>query len=133
MTEAEWQSATTPDPMFDQLRAAESHRRAPGRRKLRLFAAACYRRVWGSITDPQLRAVVVAAERFADGALTEAGFLDAVRHTAAPAMAVANTFFSFLVLDSAHHAVQMADSKEAERAAQASLLRCIFDPFQRHS
>jgi hypothetical protein len=117
--------------MFDHLRAAKLHRRAPGQRRLRLFAAACYRRVWGSLRDPQLRATVEAAERFADRALTLKGFLDVVRDTTGAARGLANACFSFLASDPADAAVRLARSKKAERAAQASLLRCIFgDPFR---
>src|SRR5262245_40747950 len=101
MTEAEWLGATKIDPMFDHLWAAKVHRRALGQRRLRLFAAACYRRVWDSARDPELRATVEAAERFADKALTTRGFLDVVRHTSGLAMQLANTCFNYLVFDPA--------------------------------
>jgi hypothetical protein len=42
--------------------------------KLQLFAVACCRRVWHLMTDPRHRDAVQAAERFADGLLTEVEF-----------------------------------------------------------
>ncbi len=67
MTEAEWLVCDRPEPMLRQLRASGIHRRDVGRRKLRLFGCACVRRKWRRAADPRSRALVVVAERYADG------------------------------------------------------------------
>jgi hypothetical protein len=64
MTEAEWDAAQNPKPMLDSLPPATS------RRKLRLFACACARRVWEGVEDERDREAVAVAERFADGLAT---------------------------------------------------------------
>jgi hypothetical protein len=62
MTEAEWLASADPTGMLAALGDAVSHR------KLRLFMAACCRRVWHALDDEDYRqAAVVVAERFADG------------------------------------------------------------------
>jgi hypothetical protein len=68
MTGAEWLACADPEPMLEFLanRASE--------RKLQLFAVACCRRAWHLMTDPRQHEAVEAAERFADGLLTEADF-----------------------------------------------------------
>jgi hypothetical protein len=65
MTEDEWLVGSDPRPMLEFLRGRADER------KLRLFAAACCRAIWG-LLDPGTRAAVVVAERFADGAAEEA-------------------------------------------------------------
>jgi hypothetical protein len=61
MTPEEWQRCDDPRKMLRFLgdRASE--------RKLRLFAAACCRRIWSLIRDDRGRQAVDVAERFADG------------------------------------------------------------------
>jgi hypothetical protein len=63
--EATWLACEHPEVMLDFL---------PGRasqRKLRLFACACARRVWNLLTNDQSRKAVEAAERRAEGRITE--------------------------------------------------------------
>jgi hypothetical protein len=67
MTEAEWLSANDPDEMLDHLQVEVGAARRPaGRRKLRLFACACCRRIW-HLLDEGGRKAVAAAEGFAEG------------------------------------------------------------------
>jgi hypothetical protein len=61
MTETEWLACIDPEPMLEFLRG-----RAGGR-KLRLFAAACCRRIWSLLPDKRSRRAVEAVEAFADG------------------------------------------------------------------
>jgi hypothetical protein len=65
LTEADWNKSTDPLAMFD-------FRWRPGvasDRKLRLFTAACCRRLWHLCSDERSRAAVEAGERLADGLL----------------------------------------------------------------
>lgn len=73
MTAAEWMAGTDPWPMLEFL-----ERRASDR-KLQLFAAACCRRAWSLSTDPRHREAVEAAERSADGLLSEAEFAEVMQ------------------------------------------------------
>ncbi len=68
MTEAEWATCNNPKEMLIFL----ADRRKASDRKLRLFACACFRRVWAALPDPHGRAAVEVAERYADGLATEA-------------------------------------------------------------
>jgi hypothetical protein len=61
MTEAEWLACTDPARMLAFLGDKASDR------KLRLFACACCRKVWGRLRDQRLRVAVEACERVADG------------------------------------------------------------------
>src|SRR5262249_23129239 len=61
ISEAQWLALTDPKQMIDHLTGDAR------KRKLRLFACACCRRLWHLIEDERSRAAVVAAERFADG------------------------------------------------------------------
>ncbi len=61
MTESEWLASTDPRPMLECLRGKVSDR------KLRLFAAACCRTVWGFMPDDPARNAIELAERAAEG------------------------------------------------------------------
>ena len=65
MTEADWLSATHPRPILEKLGGRASER------KLRLFAAACCRRIWHLFPDERCQASIETAERYADGCATE--------------------------------------------------------------
>lgn len=68
LTEAQWCTSNDPEPMLEYLCAKPASRTLD--RKLRLFACACVRRVWGSLKDPRVRAAVIEAERYARGQST---------------------------------------------------------------
>jgi uncharacterized membrane protein len=70
MNETEWLSCDNPWEMVELLERRGSDR------KLLLFAVACCRRAWHLSDDPRHHEVVVAAERFADGLLSEAEFAE---------------------------------------------------------
>jgi hypothetical protein len=61
MTEAEWLACDDPLPMLSFVQGKASDR------KLRLFAAACCRHVWGHLLTDSGREAVEATERVADG------------------------------------------------------------------
>jgi hypothetical protein len=67
MDESIWLNCANPAVMLEYLfdRATD--------RKLRLFACACCRRYWRSLTDRRGQQVIEAGERFADGRLDRAG------------------------------------------------------------
>jgi hypothetical protein len=65
MSRRAWANCTDPAKMLDFLGEAASPRR------LRLFAAACCRRIWHLLRDGRSRAAVTAAEAHADGLATE--------------------------------------------------------------
>ena len=71
MTGAEWGSCGDPEPMIQSLPADRYQR------ELRLFAAACVRRVW-HLLPAGCRAAVEASERFAAGQVGEAELAAAV-------------------------------------------------------
>ena len=77
MNESEWFSCTDPGRMLECLLGRASER------KLIMFAAACCCRVWHLMTDPKCREVTDAAERLADGLLSQAEF-DAARQSLVP-------------------------------------------------
>jgi hypothetical protein len=64
MTEAEWLASADPRPMLESLCGKVSVR------KFRLFVCACCRRLWGQLDDERSRAVIQAAEGYADGVVS---------------------------------------------------------------
>jgi hypothetical protein len=60
MTEAEWLSSTDPNPMLEFLRGKVSEP------KLRLFAAACCRRISHLVADERLEKAIILSEQLAD-------------------------------------------------------------------
>lgn len=130
MTETEWQNSSAPQDMLDFLRTSGR----TSKRKHRLFAVACSRRVWSSIA-PLGYAAVEMAEKFADGlagpeelrsarlACRGAGGRAAWYAAATnPENAARNAALS------AQAGVAGTGTEAAELLAQAGLLRDIFGP-----
>src|SRR5438045_8606363 len=67
MNEAEWMACAAPGAMLEQLTRLGKAREEQGRRKMRLFAWACCRRVWSKLGDERSRDAVTVSELFADG------------------------------------------------------------------
>lgn len=64
MTESDWLRSDAPDRMLDWLR----HSGMASERKLRLFACACYRRIWNLLSgNARAWAAIEATERYSDG------------------------------------------------------------------
>jgi hypothetical protein len=83
MDEAWWLSCEHFSRLLNFLRRRRVAYSKAGRRKLRLFACACCRRLWPWLTDESSRRAVEVAERFADG-LSGKEELEAARRAAPP-------------------------------------------------
>jgi hypothetical protein len=105
-------------------------------RKLRLFACAAVRRVWGCLTDPGSRNTVEVAERFADGLATACQMQEAVRQaTRATAVTPASMAAYFAAagdyLGCVACVTETATYPGPAYAAQGGLLRDVFgNPFR---
>src|SRR5207302_4891213 len=127
-----------PDPMLQYLR------RRACKRKLRLFACACVRRIWRHLTDARSRAAVEVAERYADGLATArqlararkeaawaaawSGRRDAAEAAAWVAAAAAEAGWVEMAASRAYLAER---TDEVVRHPQCEILRDIFgNPFQ---
>jgi hypothetical protein len=90
MTERDWLECDDPEALLEFLWSTAR----PSNRKLRLFACACYRRIWLLLTEERHRAAVETAERYADG-LASRKELDQARRDSqdAPIRATASGHF----------------------------------------
>jgi hypothetical protein len=139
MTEVEWPACRDPDTLLAYLRQEAYRRRGPfpSRRKLRLFACACCRRVWPAIADDRSRRAVEVAERYADRLTSRHDLVLAFAAARAIAgnggfAAAAAAALSANLDQAATQAALAGDARRwaDERAAQADLLRDIFgNPF----
>jgi hypothetical protein len=144
MTEVEWECGADPDPMLRFVRGRASDR------KLRLFAAACFRRLVALLPDPRQRRGIDVLDQWAEGAITpdaRRGVVAGVRHAIPPDdwvpgsppadhphFAALMLYREFCSSSIAVHAIlapaALADGT-GELHDQARLMRCIFgDPFR---
>jgi hypothetical protein len=134
VTEAEWLACTEPRRMLNWLKNKGS------RRKQRLFACACCRRIWPLLTDQRSRNAVDVAERYAEGIASyewlssarDAALqpyknspIDTLSHAVAAAAFYATKGSVRLAARSAAAATASVNSAFREQD-QADLLRCIF-------
>jgi hypothetical protein len=147
LTERQWLKSNSIAEMHPRCR----RNRKRDLRKERLFACACCRRIWNLLTDPRSRAVVEAAEQYADG-LIDKGALAAARVEAVRATRVAprrsndspvaaaeclgnlepyDVFFACTARVTMVVARCRIGTRKAEEALQAKFLRDIFgNPFR---
>jgi hypothetical protein len=129
ITEQDWLAATEPLAMLDHLRGS-------GKvldRQLRLFGAACSRRI-GGLLDEQGRRAVEVAELYADG-LASREKLRTARLACKSAGSNASWYAAAsspgVAARNAALSAQTGSHRQAEQMAQAALLRCIFgNPFR---
>ena len=133
MTEAEWFDAINPAAMLDFLGSK------PTDRKFRLFTVACCRREWHSLAE-ECRALVEAAEQFADGQL-DARRLGAIKGKASRALEKEGASHSFYDIYCQEVARKPASSgawrfawivnNNGPSVEHCDLVRCTFDnPFR---
>jgi len=131
MTEAEWLASTNPQSMLECLETRANDR------KLRLYAVACWYRLWHLIPDQNDRQAIKTSEDYADGRTSK----DALHTAWQRAKDVARVVCLFKGYDAAFasgmHARAVAklrgsnDLEQQETLAQCELLRDIFgNPFQ---
>jgi hypothetical protein len=144
MTEADWDRSTEPQKMLKAVRAGGR----ASKRKLRLFACACCRRIWHLLPDERSRRAVEVAERYADGRVKLQELLVAEQEARAAAHAIyavtGDNYAALAATEAAAYTAPRAGCEAAsfaesalhekrshEWAAQAGLLRCIFgNPFR---
>jgi hypothetical protein len=149
MTQEEWLSCQVPGKLLLHVCQQEgAARRKDGRRKLRLFACACCRRVWHKLTEESDREVVRVSERFADGLASAEEMEQALQRcqhgtgwippairaamsTALPQPRKAVSAVMFCVCSAvASHGAGYAERWQAEVVGQIDLVRDIFgNPF----
>jgi hypothetical protein len=114
-TEEEWRSSSDPLRLLKRLNGQM------GPRRLRLFAAACCRRLWPLLSDERSRRAVEVAERFADGRATRAELRTArdEAQAAAGALVAAGDYAGGAAALACHDASTGAASSSAARLAQA--------------
>jgi hypothetical protein len=132
MTEEEWLGCADPDRMLELIGARASDI------EVRLFVCACARRVWHLLTAMEQKNLE-ASEAYAHGRITLADLKEAWRWPAArPLVATVHNAGS-PARDYALRASRVGKEgrpvkksnraiREAERVAQADLLRCLFAP-----
>jgi hypothetical protein len=139
MTDSQWLACKDPERMLDY------HRMKHAKRKLRLLACACARRLWlavgPSLDDPAFAALVEAVEGYADGAADRAAFVAARKPFRKAARARADApravQAAFGVLDCISHdamegmTAAISNARCVLRgidppAAQCDLIRCVF-------
>jgi hypothetical protein len=117
MFEAKWLACNDPVQMVQYVLGKT------GDRKLRLFACACVRRVWGLLRDERSRAAVHVAERFADRQAT----LSELRAARAAARAAGHSLVGPVgeapspARDAAHAAEATVDDTGYDVACRAAL------------
>jgi hypothetical protein len=159
VTEEEWLTSTNPealrlwlmtgedtvDGISEFTRFAHSVGDEPISRRGRLLAVACCRRIWHLLEAEELRQAVEAAERFAEGTATDeelwrchdeadevlnaipTGSMD-LHFAGLAAVATSEEGFDSPLPDL--HAILPPDEAREETAAQADLIRDIFNPFR---
>jgi hypothetical protein len=154
MTEAEWLTCEDPITMLAFLRGRGSER------KFRLFGCACCRRIWDLLPSDLNRQAVraieehpesVSGEQYPEGVFSHPVLSEAIRassrvegeHVRSPAYwavkDLGRSYYKMTPRESSFHVAHRAASsaiavrpRQAEAAAQAALLRCIFgNPFAR--
>lgn len=95
-------------------------------RKLRLWSAACGRRLWRLMTDPRSRRPIEVAEKFADGQVDEEALARAAQAAWDAHMALGDA--AYFAAKAAYYAVNNAQSPDAEDVSAALVSATQLDP-----